>query len=146
MAKEEVVAVAAFQSIADSVAGDVVVARSTDRILNHDVVGNGNVLCEATDARKVVVRSVSGFQVNCQVDGLGVREARRVERVVTARVPDRNDGMVVFREVEGAAAGIRVEIRRSCHPCALSRPRRTWPGSRRCHAGAELRRCMASYH
>ena len=50
-----------------------------------------------------------GRQVDVQVDGLAVGEARRVERIVAARVPDRDDGMGVLREIEGAAAGIRVE-------------------------------------
>jgi hypothetical protein len=60
----------AFQPVGSAVAGDDVGARSTDRILDHDVVGDGDVLCQAANARKVVVSSV--LQVNCQVDGLVV--------------------------------------------------------------------------
>ena len=95
-----VVACAAAEDVVDGVADENVIARAGRPILDNRAVRDRKVMGHVPDIRERPV---------IQIEILVIRKSRHIDRVYSARIPNRHDWIGVDREIIRISAGVRIE-------------------------------------
>ncbi len=103
-ALEDVVAFVANQPVGQLIAGDRVIASAADRVFNPGPIGNRDVVGHRGGIGETAGRQIYGCPLIKQVRP----HSGQVQRVVAARIPNRQDGMFILCEIENRTVGVGV--------------------------------------